>query len=126
MYIAYETRRVWEESKPGTETFQPLVVSALVEPEERARQSNQIEGPAHTSGQVFDIEYTSLSPKELESLRFILDDLGWEGYLGFVDDGPKNIHIGCAPMARDFFSFVFQEGLEKNAGVSKPNPETPQ
>ena len=126
MYIAYETRRVWEESKPGTETFQPLVVSALVEPEDRARQSNQIEGPSHTSGQVFDIEYTSLPPKEVESLRFILDDLGWEGYLGFVDDGPKNIHIGCAPMARDFFSSVFQEGLEKNAGLSKPNPETAQ
>ena len=114
------------QSKPGTETFQPLVVSALVEPEDRARQSNQIEGPAHTSGQVFDIEYTSLPPKELESLRFILDDLGWEGYLGFVDDGPNNIHIGCAPMARDFFSSVFQEGLEKNAGLSKPNPETAQ
>ena len=126
MYIAYETRRVWEEFKPGTETFQPLVVSSLVEPEERVRQSNQIEGAAHSSGQVFDIEYTTLPPRELESLRFILDDLGWEGYLGFVDDGPKNIHIGCAPMARDFFSSIFQEGLEKNAAVSKPDSQVAQ
>jgi hypothetical protein len=126
MYIAYETRRVWEESKPGTESFQPLAVSALVEPEDRARQSNLAEAASHTSGQVFDIEYTNLPPKELEALRFILDDLGWEGYLGFVDDGPKNIHIGCAPTAREFFSSVFQEGLEKNAGLSKPTPEVAQ
>jgi Transglycosylase SLT domain len=126
MYIAYETRRVWEELKPGTETFQPLVVSSLVEPEERLRQSNQIEGPAHTSGQVFDIEYTSLPPREVECLRFILDDLGWEGYLGFVDDGPRNIHIGCAPSARDFFASIFEEGLAKNTAPSAANPEVAQ
>jgi hypothetical protein len=126
MYIAYETRRVWEELKPGTETFQPLVVSSLVEPEERLRQSNQIEGPAHTSGQVFDIEYTRLPPKEVECLRFILDDLGWEGYLGFVDDGPKDIHIGCAPTARDFFASIFEEGLAKNTAPSAANPEVAQ
>ena len=69
----------------------------------------------HTSGQVFDISYSNLPPHELECLRFILDDLGWEGDLGFVDDGPKNIHIGCAPSVRDFFSAVFQEAVEKNS-----------
>jgi hypothetical protein len=126
IYIAYETRRVWEEFKPGTEVFQPLAVSSLVEPEERVRQSNQAEGAAHTSGQVFDIEFTGLPPKEVESLRFILDDLGWEGYLGFVDDGPKNIHIGCAPSAREFFASIFEEGLAKNAAPSAANPEVAQ
>jgi len=126
MYIAFETRRVWEEFKPGAETFQPLAVSSLVEPEERARQSNQIEGLAHASGQVFDIEYTRLPPKEVESLRFVLDDLGWEGYLGFVDDGPRNIHIGCAPSARDFFSSVFQEGVAKSGAPSAPDPVVAQ
>jgi Transglycosylase SLT domain len=116
MYIAFETRRVWEEMKPAGETFQPLEVSSLVETEDDARRANQIEGLAHTSGQVFDIEYTGLPPAELECLRFILDDLGWEGDLGFVDDGPNNIHIGCAPTARDFFSAVFEEGAKDNTG----------
>jgi len=126
MYIAYETRRVLEEFKPGAQAFQPLAVSSLVEPEDRAAQSSQIEALAHASGQVFDIEYTRLPPREVESLRFILDDLGWEGYLGFVDDGPKNIHIGCAPGARDFFSSVFAEAVAKNGASSAPDPVTAQ
>jgi hypothetical protein len=115
MYIAYETRRIWEAMNPRGETFQPLEVSSLVETEDYIKRANQSEGLSHTSGQVFDIEYTNLPATELECLRFILDDLGWEGYLGFVDDGPKNIHIGCAPSARNFFAAVFQEGAEKNA-----------
>jgi hypothetical protein len=115
MYIAFETRRIWEAMKPADEVFQPLEVSSLVETEDYARHSNQSEGLAHTSGQVFDIAYSNLPPSELECLRFILDDLGWEGYLGFIDDGPKNIHIGCAPSVRDFFSSVFQEAEEKNS-----------
>jgi Transglycosylase SLT domain len=120
MYIAYETRRVWEAMRPVGETFQPLEVSSLVEPEEYARQTSQSEGLSHTSGQVFDIAYPGLPRGELECLRFILDDLGWEGYLGFVDDGPQNIHIGCAPSSREFFSSVFQEGFEKNTVPAAP------
>jgi hypothetical protein len=123
LYIAYETRRVWEGFRAEGETFQPLPVSSLVEPEERARLSNQSEALAHTSGQVFDIEYTRLPGREVECLRFILDDLGWEGYLGFVDDGPKNIHIGCAPSARDFFASVFEEGAAKSVA---PDPVVAQ
>jgi Transglycosylase SLT domain len=118
MYIAFETRRVWEEMKSEGGTFQPLEVSSLVEPEDYARQANQTEGLAHTSGQVFDISYAGLPRGEQECLRFVLDDLGWEGYLGFVDDGPRNIHIGCAPSAREFFTAVFQEAAGKN-----PAPE---
>jgi hypothetical protein len=106
--------------KPMGETFQPLEVSSLVEPEEYALHTRQSEALAHTSGEVFDIAYTGLPRGELESLRFILDDLGWEGYLGFVDDGPQNIHIGCAPSVRDFFGAVFQEGLEKNTVPAAP------
>jgi len=59
---------------------------------------------------VFDIDYASLPPGELECLRFVLDDMGWDGYLGFVEEGRENLHIGCAPNARDFFATVFQEG----------------
>jgi hypothetical protein len=117
MYIAFETRRLWEAMKPVGEEFQPLEVSSLVESDEYAHLANQSEGLAHTSGQVFDVAYSGLPPNELEALRFILDDLGWEGYLGFVDDGPKNIHIGCAPSMRDFFAAVFQEGTEKNGAT---------
>ncbi|HLI85169.1 MAG TPA: transglycosylase SLT domain-containing protein [Bryobacteraceae bacterium] len=112
MYIAYETRRVWEAMNPNGEIFQPLEVSSLVETDDYAKHANQSEALAHTSGQVFDIAYNNLPSAEQEALRFILDDLGWEGYLGFVDDGPKNIHIGCAPSARDFFAAVFQDAAD--------------
>jgi hypothetical protein len=60
---------------------------------------------------VFDIDYSALPPGELECLRFVLDDLGWDGYLGFVEDGANTLHIGCSPAARDFFAAVFQEAL---------------
>ena len=53
----------------------------------------------------------SLLPAELECLRFVLGDLGWDGYLGFVEEGMDNLHIGCSPASRDFFVSVFQEAL---------------
>jgi len=37
------------------------------------------------------------SANELECLKFVLSDLGWDGYLGFVEEGRDNLHIGCAP-----------------------------
>ena len=46
-------------------------------------------------------------------LRFVLSDLGWEGYLGFVEDGMDNLHIGCSPGSREFFAKVFEETLGK-------------
>jgi hypothetical protein len=44
----------------------------------------------------------------LECLRFVLNDLGWDGYLGFVDEG-RSLHIGSSPGAREFFTAVFEE-----------------
>jgi hypothetical protein len=79
---------------------------------EDALQSSQREAMAHASGQVFDIDYSGLPPGELECLRFVLDDLGWDGYLGFVEEGNANLHIGCSPSSRDFFTRVYQEALE--------------
>ncbi len=67
------------------------------------------EALSHCSGQVFDIDYAGLPPGEQECLRFVLDDLGWDGYLGFVEDGMDSLHIGCSPASRDFFTSVFQE-----------------
>ena len=112
MYIAFETRRLWEALNPPGEMFQPLPVSSLVQTEDYARGTTQTEAWSHSSGQVFDIAYAGLPPAELEALRFVLDDLGWEGDLGFVDDGPQTMHIGCAPGAREFFTAVFQDAFE--------------
>ena len=77
-------------------------LTALVEPEEYANQKGKPEALAHCSGHVFDIDYSALPPAELECLRFVLSDLGWEGYLGFVEEGANNgtLHIGCAPSSR--------------------------
>ena len=50
---------------------------------------------------------------EVEALRFVLNDLGWAGYLGFVDKGRESLHIGCSPSSRQFFAEVFQEALGK-------------
>jgi hypothetical protein len=113
MYIAFETRRLHESLHPKGEKFLPLPVSSLVESEDLARQLGQHEALAHTSGQVFDIDYSGLPPGEMECLRFVLDDLGWDGYLGFIDEGRDNLHIGCSPSTRDFFATVFQEAVGK-------------
>jgi hypothetical protein len=114
-YIAFETRRLYEETG-AKGPFRPLPVTALVEPEEYANQKGKPEALSHCSGHVFDIDYSALPPAELECLRFVLSDLGWEGYLGFVEDGMESLHIGCSPGAREFFTKVFQEAAGKASG----------
>lgn len=117
-YIAFETRRLMAEMT-HTERFQALDVVTLVEPEDFVRQQGT-QALMHCSGQVFDIDYSGLPPAELEALRFVLDDLGWDGYLGFVEEGRDNLHIGCSPTSRDFFTSVFQEaGARESAMVSR-------
>ena len=112
-YIAFETQRLWEELNPKGEKFRPLEVTSLVEPEEYAVRTSRSEALAHVSGQVFDIDYSGLPPGEYDCLRFVLDDLGWDGYLGFVEEGTDKFHIGCSPRSREFFTTVFQEAAEK-------------
>lgn len=109
-YISFETRRLMEQMGDAKrETFQPLQVVSLVEPEDFARQQMGKEAMMHCSGQVFDIDYSGLPPAELEALRFVLQDLGWDGYLGYVEEGRDSFHIGCSPTSRDFFTSVFEE-----------------
>jgi hypothetical protein len=115
-YIAFETRRLYEELGGDREKFRPLEVTSLVEPEDYARQLGKPEALSHCSGQVFDIDYAGLPPGELECLRFVLDDLGWDGYLGFVEDGMHSLHIGCSPDSRDFFTSVFEEAAAAITG----------
>ncbi|MGD0777138.1 MAG: transglycosylase SLT domain-containing protein [Candidatus Solibacter sp.] len=114
-YIAFETRRLYDETG-AKGPFRPLEVTALVEPQDYANQKGKPEALAHCSGHVFDIDYSVLPPAELECLRFVLSDLGWEGYLGFVEDGMDSLHIGCSPGAREFFAKVFQEAAGKASG----------
>jgi Transglycosylase SLT domain len=122
-YISFETRRLMEEMKPQGQEFEPLPVVAMVEPEDFARQQGtQPEALMHCSGQVFDIDYSGLPPAELEALRFVLEDLGWDGYLGFVVEGHDNLHIGCAPSARDFFTSVFEEAGATEAAAAGTRP----
>jgi hypothetical protein len=111
MYIAFETRRMHEAMKAKGEKFVPLPVSSLVEAEDSPRITDKNQILSHASGQVFDLDYSGLPPGELECLRFVLDDLGWDGYLGFIDEGRDNLHIGCAPGTRDFFATVFGEAM---------------
>jgi len=115
-YIAFETRRLYAALVPAGEPFRPLDVVSLVESEDYARRLSEREAMSHVSGQVFDIDDSALPPREMECLRFVLDDLGWAGYLGFVDEGPHTLHIGCAPRARDFFASVFQEASASRRG----------
>lgn len=118
-YIAFEARRMHEAMKPKGEKFVPLQVTSLV----RARPAparftpgtmESYEAIAHSSGHVFDIDFASLPAGEQEALQFVLEDMGWEGYLGFVEESPKSglMHIGCSPSSREFFSQVFQEAAD--------------
>jgi hypothetical protein len=120
-YIAFETHRLFDEMHPKGEHFQPLPVTSLVEPEDHARQliKRGQDALSHCSGQVFDIDYSGLPPAELECLRFVLDDLGWAGHLGFIEEGMDNMHIGCSPSSRDFFATVFEEAIGKQASDTR-------
>jgi hypothetical protein len=109
-YVAFETRRLYAEMRGPHAEFRPLPVTALVEPEDYHQRQDR-EAFMHSSGQVFDIDYSGLPPGELECLRFVLNDLGWGGYLGFVEEGRGVLHIGAAPDAREFFNGIFREAL---------------
>ena len=104
LYIAFETRRLYDMMRPAEE-FVPLDATALVLPLDGARVLD------HSSGQVFDLSVAGLPPVERECLQFVLDDLGWNGSLGFIEEPPgkQTLHIGCSPSTRDFFAQVYEE-----------------
>ena len=120
-YIAFETRRLHQAMKTRAEKFSPLEITALVEPldyeEQAGRKVNgKLDSPAHCTGQVFDIDVRNLPAGQREALEFVLTDLGWDGYLGFVREeaGSTVFHVGAAPSARDFFTRVYYEAVDKN------------
>jgi hypothetical protein len=113
LYVSFETRRLFDELKPKGERFAPLQVAELVSTTDRPAEAGTLlvdpEFPEHSTGQVFDIDRSNLPRGERECLNFTLDDLGWDGYLGFIQVTGDTVHIGCSPSARDFFAAVFQD-----------------
>ena len=116
-YIAFETRRLFDELKPKGEKYVPLEVTALVRPLDFQEKSQEGELPVHCTGQVFDLAFDFLPPHEKECLNFILEDMGWNGYLGFVEESAGQMHVGCSPSSRDFFVKVYEETLEQKRGL---------
>jgi len=121
LYIAFETRRIFESHKPKGEQFVPLQVVEFVSTTNRSAEAGSVvvdpEFPEHSTGQVFDIDRSNLPPGEREYLNFVLDDLGWDGYLGFVQVTGDTVHIGCAPSSREFFATVFEEAMLQRPGT---------
>ncbi len=115
-YIAFETRRLHVAMKPKGEKFIPLDVTSLVQPVDFAKRTpsrSRDETLWHCTGQVFDIDPRNLPLGEREALEFVLNDMGWLGYLGFVEENPSGgvMHVGSSPSSRDFFTKVFQDAL---------------
>ncbi len=113
LYISFETRRLFEALKPKGESFVPLRVVELVSTIDRPAEGGTVlvdpEYPEHATGQVFDVDMSNLPHGEREALNFTLDDMGWDGYLGFVQVTGETMHIGCSPSSREFFTTVFDE-----------------
>jgi hypothetical protein len=113
LYIAFETRRLFDAMKPKGEHFVPLQLVEFVSTTDRPAEGGTVlvdpEFPEHSTGHVFDIDRSNLPPGEREGLNFILDDLGWNGYLGFIQVTGDTLHIGCAPSSREFFATVYEE-----------------
>jgi hypothetical protein len=114
-YIAFEARRLHEAMKPKGEKFVPLTVTALVKPmSDLEKGRSKVESHSHCTGHVFDIALDDLPRGQREALHFVLSDMGWDGYLGFVEESPDSntLHIGCAPTAREFFARIYDEAVE--------------
>ena len=114
-YVAFETRRLFDAMKTQGEKWAPIEVVELVSTKDRPREAGGDGGPRapeipeHETGQVFDLDIAGLPRAEREALTFILNELAWDGYLGYVELSGTSLHIGCAPSAREFFTEVFQE-----------------
>jgi len=118
LYIAFETHRLFDALKPKGEEFVPLQITELVSTTDRPAEAGTLlvdpEFPEHSTGQVFDVDRSNLPRAEREALNFVLDDMGWDGYLGFIQVTGDTMHIGCSPSSRAFFASVFQDAVKKS------------
>lgn len=101
-YVAFETRRLHDAMNRRGEHFAPLEVSAAVAPRESLSAC-----PA----QMFDIHVNGMPPGEREALEFVLTDITYGGYLGFLEDGPA-YRVGPSPGSRDFFTRVYEDAAK--------------
>jgi len=117
---------LYEATKPRHETFMPIEVTGLARPLDYATRAGRefATGKAHfdalCSGQAFEISLANLPPGERECLRFVLEDIGWLGYLGFVEETPGSgaLVIGSSPGSRDFFTKVYGEAANAKAAAT--------
>jgi hypothetical protein len=123
LYISFETRRLFDALKPKNEKYVPLEVTSLVRPSEFRETGEDSEMPSHCTGQVFDVALDFLPPHEKECLEFVLDDMGWDGHLGFTQSADGTMHIGSAPSARDFFLKVYQEAMARKGSSSEADSD---
>jgi hypothetical protein len=116
LYISFETHRLFDALKSKGE-FVPLQITELVSTTDRPAEAGSLlvdpEFPEHSTGQVFDIDRSNLPRVEREALNFVLDDMGWDGYLGFIQVTGDTLHIGCSPSSRPFFASVFQDAVKE-------------
>ncbi|HOL73120.1 MAG TPA: transglycosylase SLT domain-containing protein [Bryobacteraceae bacterium] len=119
-YIAYETRRLHEAMNVRGERFVPLEVTAPAAPDASAGESTRGKEFLQSIGHVLNINYAKLPPGQREAFEFVMDELGWEGYLGFIHaEGERHtLHVGCSPQSREFFEKVFAEAVEGKTDFS--------
>lgn len=119
-YIAFETRRLHEAMNVKGERFVPLEVTAPAAPDASAGGSARGKEFLQSAGHVLNINYAKLPPGQREAFDFVMDELGWEGYLGFIHaEGERHtLHVGCSPSSREFFEKVFAEAVEGKTDFS--------
>jgi hypothetical protein len=117
LYIASETRRVWEQSPhPAGERFVPLEVTSMVRTAQYQKLLNKVNGnsrttfPSHTLGAV-DVSFAKLSRSEETALHFVLEDLGFEEDIGYFNEhkAQKTMHFMPSPKQTGFFREIYDE-----------------
>ncbi|MGE5568743.1 MAG: transglycosylase SLT domain-containing protein [Rhodospirillales bacterium] len=116
-YIAFETRRLHEAMNVQGEQFVPLEVSSPAASAVSASGNEPGKEFLQSTGYVLNINYAKLPPGQREAFEFVMDELGWEGYLGFIhaEGESHTLHVGCSPSSRDFFEKVFAEAVEADS-----------
>lgn len=118
LYIASETRRGWEQWHPTGEKFVPLEVTSMVRTAAYQKTLHKVNGnsrtefPSHTIGAA-DISFAKLPPGEAMWLRFVIEDLGLDEYVGCFDEhlAQKTMHFVPSPKQSRFFRAVYDEAI---------------
>ncbi len=121
-YVSFETRRLWNALDKKKEIYVPLSPTAFIRDmdyqvklqtgnkQSAANINARTDLPTHTIGAV-DVSYLKLPKTEFECLKFVVQDLGWDEYLGFFEESKsqKTFHLAPAPSQIDFYKSVYEE-----------------